>query len=105
MPVATTALNSRAPSRCVSRPLACAQRQIDFDDLVRLDPAAAAVVRVLQADQPRAHQVLVVAADQSGQLLEPQDAVVAVDRAGRHAAELGVGALLVVVDVAADSRR
>ena len=29
MPVATTALNSRAPSRCVRSPLACAQSQID----------------------------------------------------------------------------
>ena len=71
-----------------------------LDLLQRIDPAAAAVVRVFQADQARPDQVVVVRPDLVGQLAHVEDAVVAVERAAGDAAEHGGAAGLVVVDVA-----
>ena len=68
----------------------------DFGDgVVRLDAAGAAVVRVLQADEPRADAVVVRRPDAAHQLLDVQHAVVAFDRLRGDAEELGVRALLV----------
>ena len=101
MPVATTALNSRAPSRCRARPLSAAQPQISTTVVVRLHAARAAVVRVLQAHQPRAHAMIVVRGRmRSIKLLDVQHAVVAFDRLRRDAEQLRVRALLVAQNVA-----
>ena len=74
----------------------------DFGDgVVRLDAAGAAVVCVLQADEFRADAVVVAGrSDAAHQLFDVQHAVVAFDRLGGDAEELGVGALLVADDVA-----
>ena len=58
-------------------------------------------MRVLQTDEPRARRVVIVNGPNAvDELLERQHAAVAFDRLRRHAEELAVRALLVVVDVA-----
>ena len=59
MPVATMAFHSRAPSRCSDQAVVMRPAADRLDLLERIDPAAAAIVRVLQADQARAHLVVV----------------------------------------------
>ena len=62
-PEATTAFISRAPSRCMASPCAAGPGG-DLGDVVdRVDPAAAAVVGVLQADEPGPDVVAVVGPD------------------------------------------
>ena len=74
----------------------------NFDDvLVRLDLAGTAIVRVFEAHQPRADEVVVFGPNQAAQLIDMQHAGRPFDRAGDDAAELGERPLLVVVDVAA----
>src|SRR5205085_11273297 len=69
--------------------------------LDRIDAAAAAVVRVLQADEPRFDEVRIVGiADLVLELAEIKDAVVAVERPARHAGEDRGAAGFIVVDVA-----
>ena len=100
MPVATTALNSRAPSRCRARPFSAAQPQISATlSYGWIRPAPRLCVFSRHTSRVRT-AVVVVRANAVDQLLEPQHAVVAFDRLRRDAEQLGVGALLVVVDVA-----
>ena len=70
------------------------------DGVVRLNPAGAAVVRVLQAHEARAGAMIVRRADAIHQLFDLQYTVVAVDRLGGDAEELRVRTLLVADDVA-----
>src|SRR5436309_251567 len=73
-----------------------------FDSLRRLHPAAAAVMGVLQANQAGPHQVLVIGPDQpGGELLDPQDAIFALERPRADSAELGIASLFVVKDMRA----
>ena len=72
------------------------------DAVIRQHAPAAPVVRVFQAHQPRADHMVVAPARQMNKLIEPHHAVVSLDGSHRHAAELCVGRLLVVVNVAAD---
>ena len=101
MPVAAAAFQSRAPSRCVRKPGLVGPVADGDDILVRLNLARPAVVRVFQADQPRADEVIVLGPDQAAELIDVQHAGLAFDRPGHDAAELGERPLLVVVDVAA----
>ena len=103
--MATTALKSRAPSRCVTRPLSCGPAANADDFVVRLDAACPAIVGVFEADQPCANEMIIVAADEAHKLLEPEDAVLAFDRPDGQAAELGVGPLLVLVECGSRFRR
>ena len=73
-----------------------------LDFLQRVDLATAAVVRVLQAHQPRPYQVLVVGPHLAFQLGHVKDAVVALDGATGDATVDRGTAGLGVVDVAAD---
>ena len=67
-----------------------------------IDASAAAVVRVLQADQPRAYLMIVVRPNLVLQLRHVEDAVIAVERPAGDAAEHRRAAGLVVVNVAID---
>ena len=69
------------------------------DTLDRVDPAAAAIVRVLQADQPRPDVMGVVGTDETAQVVEREEAAVAFERPRRHAREPGDPAGLPDVDV------
>ena len=71
-----------------------------LDHFPRLDPARAAVVRVFQAHQPCADVMVVFRTDAVDELLQPQHAVLALDRLNGDAEQLRVGPLLVAVDVA-----
>ena len=100
MPVATTAFISRAPSRCMARLCSRAHRRDLGDALERVDPAAAAVVRVLQADQPRPDVVhVVVGPDRVAQVVEREQAAIPLERPRRHAREPGDPARFPDVDV------
>src|SRR4051812_41185707 len=70
-----------------------------LDLLDGVDPAATAVVRVLQADEPGAHQVVVHWPDLVLQLAHVEDAIVTFDRATGDTAEDGGTSCLEVVDV------
>ena len=70
------------------------------DALERVNPAAAAVVGVLQADQPRAHVMGVVrGADRAGDVFEAEDAAVALEGPRGHAREPSDSAGFPDVDV------
>ncbi len=73
----------------------------DFRErVVRLNPTRAAIVCVFQAHEPRADAMIVRRPDAADELLDLQHAVVAFDRLGGDAEQLGVGALFVAQDVA-----
>ena len=65
------------------------------------DPAAAPVVRVLQAHQPGPHQVLVGRPNLTFKLGDVEDAVIAFEHSVGDAAEHGRAARLEIVNVAA----
>ena len=77
MPLATTALKSRAPSRCRASLRRLGPLAHRDDAFVRQHPAGAAVVRVLQAHQPRERVVNIVAANLVLEVRQRQHAVVA----------------------------
>ena len=100
MPVATTALNSRAPSRCRARPFSAAQPQISATASYGCTrPAPRLCVFSRHTSRVRTQWSL-SRPDAVHQLLDVQHAVVAVDRLGRDAEQLRVRALLVAEDVA-----
>src|SRR5690606_5634398 len=57
-----------------------------FDVVVGLDATGPAIMRVLETDQARTHQVLVFRPDQIAELIDMQAAVVAFDGPSCHAA-------------------
>src|SRR5205823_12420492 len=74
------------------------RRSSDLDFLKWVNPAAAAVVRVLEAHQPRADQVLVVGPNLALQLAEVKDAVVTFERPAGDAAVNSRAAGFIQVD-------
>ncbi len=70
------------------------------NDVIGQHSAGAPIVRVLKADQPGAWKMIVLAANQTFELLASQDRFFASHRSHGQTAQLGVACLLVVVDVA-----
>ena len=69
IPLASTAFQMRAPSRCRRRPRARAASADRAQLLEREDPPAAAVVRVLDADHASAREVVVGGIHRRAQLV------------------------------------
>src|SRR5262245_22105927 len=70
-----------------------------LDILQRLNPSRAAIMRILNANQPRANVVLVVGSNQSDNLLGPHHAELAFDDSRSQTAQLRERTLLVVIYV------
>ena len=90
IPEATTAFISRAPSKCMARLCSRAQRAISAMLVDRVDPSAAAIMGIFQADQPGSDIMHIVRGPNGiAHVGQRKHAAVPLERSRRHARQPG----------------